>query len=250
MLLGSLKLACSAILQDVAKAKPIKAQIRRRSTGDVSRPIRILTASPQPSFRRTLRDRLSTETDFTIVGEAWQADEVVMLTTERKPDILLLDFSTRPAAARDLLQRLPQTGVRTILLTAGTARPDIVRLVKLGARGIVPKDSPMQILFKSIRLVCNGEIWLKREDVAEVVGALTVAARAANLKSPVRLTARQREVLALVTSGETNREVAQKLSVSEDTVKHHITKILDKTGMSSRVELAVFAIERRLVETA
>ena len=96
----------------------------------------------------------------------------------------------------------------------------------------------------------NGEIWLKREDVAEVVGALAAAARTANLKSPVRLTARQREVLALVTSGGTNREVAQKLSVSEDTVKHHITKILDKTGMSSRVELAVFAIERRLVETA
>ena len=238
------------ILQDVAKAKPIKAQLRRRSTSSVSRPIRIVTASPQPSLRRILRDRLSTETDFTIVGEARNADEVVTLATERKPDILLLDFSSRPAAARDLLQQLPQTGVRTILLTAGTARPDIVRLFKLGARGIVPNDSPMQLLFKSIRLVFSGEIWLKREDVTEVVGALAAAARTANLKSPVRLTARQREVLALVTSGGTNREVAQKLSVSEDTVKHHITKILDKTGMSSRVELAVFAIERRLVETA
>ena len=197
-----------------------------------------------------MREVLSAQTDFKIVGEARNADEVVTLTTELKPDILLLDISTRAAAAVDLLQRLPQNAVRTILLTNGTAQPDIVRLVKLGARGIVPKDSPVQILLKSIRVVFNGEIWLKRQDFAEVVSALAREARTANLKSPIRLTARQREVLAAVATGGSNKEVAQKLHLSEDTVKHHITKILDKTGMSSRVELVVFAIERKLLETA
>jgi DNA-binding NarL/FixJ family response regulator len=234
--------------QIVGKPKAIKADVKRQRVD--ARPIRILTADYRLASRDLLRDVLTAQTDFKIVGEARNADEVITLTTELNPDILLLDISTRAAAAVDLLQRLSQNTVRTILLTNGTARPDIVRLVKLGARGILPKDSPVQILLKSIRVVFGGEIWLKRQDFAEVVSALASEARFAHLKSPIRLTARQREVLALVTTGETNREVAQKLRLSEDTVKHHITKILDKTGMSGRVELVVFAIEHKLLETA
>jgi two-component system nitrate/nitrite response regulator NarL len=81
------------------------------------------------------------------------------------------------------------------------------------------------------------------------MAALAIGTGTANVESPVRLTRRQQQVLALVATGGTNREVAQKLFVSEETVKHHITKILDKTGMSSRLELALFAIEHRLVKT-
>lgn len=242
--------ASGAFPDVVGKAKPIKAQLRRRTTRSGSRSIRIVTASPQSSLRKLLRDRLRTQTDCSIVGEARNAGEVERVTTELTPDIVLLDFSADRAVAIDVLQRLLPKPVCTILLTNGTARADIALLFKLGARGILPKDSGMQILVKSIRAVFGGEIWLRRQDVAEVVNALASERRTANLRSPVRLTARQREVLALVATGGSNREVAQKLRLSEDTVKHHITKILDKTGMSSRVELVVFAIEHKLLETA
>src|SRR5262249_1044375 len=118
------------------------------------------------------------------------------------------------------------------------------------ARGVILKDSPASQLCKSVRTVFKGDLWLRRDDFAGVVEALAGTHDSTKAEPAVRLTAREREVLALVASGETTREVARKLSVTEDTVKHHITKILDKTGMSSRVELALSAIEHRLVKTA
>jgi DNA-binding NarL/FixJ family response regulator len=96
--------------------------------------------------------------------------------------------------------------------------------------------------------VFRGEIWLKRQDLADVVTMLTLATRPITSRSPVHLTPRQYEVLKILASGGTNREVARILSVSQDTVKHHITKILDKTGMSSRVELALYAVEHGMLD--
>src|SRR5262249_22320590 len=158
------------------------------------------------------------------------------------------------------LQRLRKhTTARVILLIADTRCCfNIVDLLKVGARGIVSKDSSELHLFKSIRSVFSGDIWLKRHELADAVQAITAANDATSVESSahaivessVRLTTRQREVLALVASGGTNKEVARRLAISEETVKHHITNLLHRTGMSSRVELAVFAIERRLVEGA
>jgi len=211
-----------------------------------------VTADGEPESRRVLRDRLGAQTDFTLVGEAQNVADVVMLTAQLNPDILLLDFSIHNAAGIELLERLRKhTTARVILLIADTQRCfNIVELLKVGARGIVSKDSSELHLVKSIRSVFSGDIWLKRHELADAVQTLTAVDRSASVESSVQLTTRQREVLALVASGGTNKEVARRLAISEDTVKHHITNILDRTGMSSRVELAVFAIERRLVESA
>jgi DNA-binding NarL/FixJ family response regulator len=235
----------------VAKAAPIKAQIRGRSASYVGS-IRILTASSQSSLRRILRELLTSQADFILVGEARNDDEVISLVAERKPDILLLDFSVRTEAAFEVLQRLQvsRTGAQIILLTTRSVRLDVVRLMKLGGRGVVSANSPTPLLLKSIRSVFRGEIWLKRQDLADVVTMLTLATRPITARSPVHLTPRQYEVLKVLASGGTNREVARILSVSEDTVKHHITKILDKTGMSSRVELALYAVEHGLLDIA
>jgi DNA-binding NarL/FixJ family response regulator len=246
----------------IAQLRPIKiATPRHRGVAKNSAPeIRIVTADGEPESRHALRDRLAAQTDFMLVGEARDVTDVITLTTQLNPDILLLDFSFHNAAGIELLERLRKhSTARVILLIADTQRCfNIVELLKAGARGIVSKDSSELHLFKSIRSVFSGDIWLKRHELADAVQALTAVNRSASVESPshasvessVRLTIRQREVLALVASGETNKEVARRLAISEDTVKHHITNILDRTGMSSRVELAVFAIERRLIESA
>jgi DNA-binding NarL/FixJ family response regulator len=246
----------------IAQLRPIKvATPRPRRVAKKSAPqIRILTADGQPESWRALRDRLVAQTDFLLVGEARDVKDVVTLAAELNPDILLLDFSIHKAAGIELLERLRKhTTARVILLIADTQRCfNIVDLLKAGARGIVSKDSSELHLFKSIRSVFSGDLWLKRHELADAVQALTAPNESASvessvrtsMESTVRLTTRQREVLALVASGGTNKEVARRLAISEETVKHHITNILDRTGMSSRVELAVFAIERRLVESA
>jgi two-component system, NarL family, nitrate/nitrite response regulator NarL len=185
------------------------------------------------------------------VGEARNDDEIISLATDRSPDIALLDVSVHPDASFEVLQRLRVARLRAqiILMTAEAVAFDMIRLLKLGVRGVVSTDSPTPLLLKSIRSVYGGEIWLKRQDLASIVATLTLATRS-GVASPVHLTPRQCEVLRILASGGTNREVARRLSVSEDTVKHHITKIFDRTGMSSRVELALFAIEHGLLDTA
>jgi len=240
--------------QLITPLRPIKiAMPRSRRVARKSAPeIRIVTADGEPESRLALRERLAGQPDFTLVGEARNAADAVTLTGQLNPDILLLDFSIHNAAGIELLERLRKhTTARVILVIADTQRCfNIVDLLKVGARGIVSKESSELHLFKSIRSVFSGDIWLKRHELVDAVQALAAANRSAIVESSVQLTTRQREVLALIASGGTNREVARRLSISEDTVKHHITKILDRTGMSSRVELAVFAIERRLIESA
>jgi len=244
----------------VGDLTPLRAARVSHPRVDPDAHIRILIADDHPIFRYGLRTTLATQADFTIVAETSDGDETIAVANALKPDVVLLDFSMPGCPAHDVLRRLREyRAVRTILLTGGVGRSDIVDVLKLGARGVILKDVPVQQLFTCIRAVFNGDFWVRRQDFAHIVEALLGGhedKRAAGghddrkPKPPVHLTARERDVLALVASGETNRGIARKLAVSEDTVKHHVTNILDKTGMSSRVELTLFAIEHRLVKSA
>lgn len=217
-------------------------------------PIRILIADDHPLFRDGLRRLLQSEPGFEVVGEAADGDELLALIRKAKPDILLLDLSMPRRDGMAVLQELSaaKIPVRTLLLTAAIDQAQIVQALRLGAYGVILKESTTQRLFDSIRCVMAGQYWVGRESVSDLVKALRSAGGGpADSGNGLRardfgLTPRELEIVTLVVAGYSNPDIAQRCSISEQTVKHHVSNIFDKLGVSNRLELALFAVNHRL----
>jgi two-component system, NarL family, nitrate/nitrite response regulator NarL len=214
--------------------------------------VRILIADDHPVFRHGLRALLQAEPGMEVVGEAVDGAEAVRMARELKPDVLTLNLAAEEVSGSEVLQQVANFSppVRTILLTRAANRQQIVQALQLGARGVVLRDAPTQAVIKSIRAVMAGEYWIARENISDLVHVLRASQKRAPKEKKQRnrrLTARELEVVSAVVAGYTNKDIAQKFSLSEDTVKHHLTNIFDKLGVSSRLELAILAISRGIV---
>jgi len=214
-------------------------------------PVRILIADDHPIFRDGLKRLLESEGEFVVIGEACDGVEAVTLARQLAPEVMLLDLAMPRRQGLDALRELASDAraVRVILLTAAAEKEQIVEALQLGARGVVLKDSATQILLKSIRAVMQGEYWVGRESVSNLVQYLrTLVSPSAGFpqRNKYRLTPRELEIIAAVVAGFANKEIAQYFKISEDTVKHHLSNIFDKVGVSSRLELALFAVNQSL----
>jgi DNA-binding NarL/FixJ family response regulator len=215
--------------------------------------VRILIADDHPIFRDGLRRLLESEREFQVVGEACDGIEAVNLVRQLKPEILLLDLAMPRLPGLDALRELssgPESAaVRVILLTAAAEKHQIVEALQLGARGVVLKDSATQILLKSIHAVMHGEYWVGRESVSNLVQYLRSLVDSSTVESRKKkfgLTPRELEIVSAVVAGYANKEIAEHFKISEDTVKHHLSNIFDKLGVSTRLELALFAVNQSL----
>ncbi len=212
--------------------------------------IRIVIADDHPIFRDGLRKLLSLEDDFNVVGEARDGNEVIDVVRQNEPDILLLDLRMPGMDGLTVLQTLKNSGSRTkiIILTASEDKNEFVQAMKLGCSGIVLKQTATELLYKSIRKVNAGEIWLDSHTTAAVMrqfaspGRIAPTDRKGRERSP--LSQREREIVALVAQGFKNKEIAEKIFISEQTVKNHLHNIFDKLGVSDRLELALYAIHK------
>jgi two-component system nitrate/nitrite response regulator NarL len=207
-------------------------------------PIRVLIADDHTIFRAGLRKLLETQRDIVVIGEAADGRQAVTLARALHPGVLLLDVSMPILSGVDVLRELGHEAgkMRTILLTASIEPSDTMLALRLGAAGVLLKSAATELLFKCLRSVVAGEYWIGRDTVASLVEALArLQAPPAEPQRPFGLTPRELEVTALVATGASNRDIAIQLHLSEETVKHHVTKIFEKTGQSSRVELALFA---------
>jgi len=193
------------------------------------------------------------EPRFLVVGESSDGDEVQAAVAQLKPDILLLDLNMPRVDGLQVLQRLSTLGnsPRTILLTAEIQKTKIVEALLLGASGLLMKDSTTQLLFKAIQIVMSGQYWICRDSVSDIVQTLRNFAgriRDEERQDHFGLTPRELEIVSAVASGESNKDIAKRFRISDQTVKHHLTSIFGKLGVSQRLELALFALSHNLTE--
>jgi len=213
--------------------------------------VRILLADDHPVVRIGVRNMLRAEGHFDVVGEASDGDEAITQTLELLPDILLLDLSMprMPGleAMRAIMSGSPR--VKILLLTATISTQQIIEALQIGARGIVTKDALIDQLTNAIDAVMQGDYWINGQRVVNLVGALHELMQKA--QAPERktygLTPRELEVVGCIVEGCSNRDIAKQFTISEETVKRHLSNIFDKTGVSTRLELALFAIAHQLV---
>jgi two-component system, NarL family, nitrate/nitrite response regulator NarL len=206
--------------------------------------IRILIADDHAVFRYGLRALLESEPRFTVVGEAVDGSEVAKLTSELKPAVLMLDLAMPRVTGIEVLRELAsaQGEVRTIVLAAAIEKKQIVEALQLGARGILLKDAAIQLVAECIEKVVAGDFWVGHEAVTSLVDYLHGLKRSAEGKAERRLfTPREQEIISAILTGCVNKEIAVRLSISEDTVKRHLSNIFDKAGVSNRLELAVWS---------
>lgn len=219
---------------------------------DKESPVRILIADDHTIFRDGLRRLLEAEPELQVVGEAADGSDAVARVRELKPDILLLDLAMPRVPGMDVLRELSTDGkeanVKIIVLTAAVERMEIVQALQLGARGVVMKEAATQLLMKAIRTVMGGQYWIGREAVGDIVEFLRTNPSGEKPPRNFGLTKREMDILTTIVAGLSNKEIARRFSLSEDTVKHHLTNIFDKVGVASRLELALFAINNRLAE--
>jgi two-component system, NarL family, nitrate/nitrite response regulator NarL len=217
-----------------------------------SQNIRIVIADDHPIFRDGLRRLLEAEPGLKVIGEASDGNDAVKLARQLKPDVMLLDLAMPRQPGLEALRDLSTggaNGVKVILLTAAAEKHQIVEALQLGARGVVLKDSATQLLLKSIHTVMAGEYWVGREAVSNLVQYLRTQMQASHEESRQKkfgLTPRELEIVSAVVAGYSNKEIAEYFKISEDTVKHHLSNIFDKLGVSTRLELALFAVNQGL----
>jgi DNA-binding NarL/FixJ family response regulator len=222
--------------------------------------IRIVVADDHPIFRDGLCKLLALEEDFEVVAQAQDGRQVLDVLQEHEPDILLLDLKMPGLDGLATLQRLQaaKNKTRVIVLTASDDKNEFVQAMKLGTSGIVLKQTATDLLIKSIRKVHAGEIWLDSHTTAAVIRqfvandeapappATSSAAGMPRERERSPLSQREREIVALVAQGFKNKEMAEKMFISEQTVKNHLHNIFDKLGVSDRLELALYAIHNNL----
>ncbi|MEP6715107.1 MAG: response regulator transcription factor [Terriglobia bacterium] len=221
--------------------------------------IRILIVDDNSLFRDGLAHLLSMQEDFSVEGVSDSVVPAVEQVRKIRPNVLLLGWPASSAGSQKLFAAISEAKLpsRVIILTNDDTKEDFVEAIKHGCCGAVPKQTSTEMLLKSIRCVHAGEFWLDRATTANVIRNLAKkgATNSASSRPGVRdnsaaLSQREREIVVLVAQGFKNKEMAEKMFISEQTVKNHLHNIFDKVGVSDRLELALYAIHHNLHEAA
>ncbi len=211
-----------------------------------------MVADDHPVVCIGVRNMLSESEGFEVIGDATDGDEAITQTLELQPDILLLDVQMPRLPGLEAMRSI-MTGsptVKIILLTSTISTQQVIEALHIGARGIVLKDALADHLQTAIKTVSGGDYWIGGKRVINLVSALHDLMQQAQVpqRKTYGLTPRELEVVGAIVEGCSNRDIAKQFNLSEETVKRHLSNIFDKTGVSTRLELALFAIAHHLVE--
>jgi two-component system nitrate/nitrite response regulator NarL len=221
----------------------------------INNPIRIVLLDSHALVRAGVRGILESRQGMEVVGEAGSLSESLEIITNLKPDIALVELNLTGQPELNILSSLVNAseGTRLILVT-GTSDPKVYqKAVEDGVVGVVYKTQPPEILLKAIEKVYAGEVWLERSLIANVLSRLSrnhpVSKVDLEAESITRLSEREKEVVRLIGQGLKNKKISTELYISETTVRHHLTSIYCKLGVSDRLELFVYAQRYGLVTT-
>ena len=215
-------------------------------------PIRIVVADEHLSVRQGLRNALQAKRGIHVLGEAVDAREVLNFARRYMPDVLLLDLDLLRSCELHWLDEVaePHSAPKIIAMITAVDKAQVVEAFCMGAHGIVLKSSPPRLLVRSIRNVVADHYWLDTGFLGilvETVRELLVQSNGHKSVPDYGLTPRELDIISEIVSGRSNREVSQEFSISERTVKHHLTNIFNKLGVTSRLGLALFAVNHRLM---
>ncbi len=208
-------------------------------------PLRVLLVDDHPLFRSGLKALLQRQNDFHVVGEAGDGLEGVKQAELLKPDVVLLDLDMPVMHGRDALAQIlsSQPNLAVLMLTVSEDSDDLAECMRLGARGYLLKNINAEFLLSSIRRAVEGDSVLSPEMTTKLIQRMRQPAQKQNEPAYESLTPRERETLAWLAQGASNKEIARTLDVAESTIKVHVQNILRKLELHSRVQAAVYAVE-------
>lgn len=220
-----------------------------RGARSQTKKIRILIADREGVFRIGLKKLFSLEDDLRVVAQAENRAQLVSLAKRFKPDLLFVQTGIADEGGGDALAALQdelQAARGKIVITASAVSEDEeLRYVKRGASGVILRSVDPALFVKSARKIMSNELWLPKRQVAHMAKQLEAAATRA-VRPVDTLTRREKSVISCLMQGWRNKEIAQHLSITEQTVKNHLRTIYDKVGVSDRLELVLYAIHQRL----
>src|SRR3990167_4778867 len=217
------------------------------------KPIRVLLADDHSLFRKGLASLLSSDKGFKVVGEAQDGTDALNKAKDLKPDLVLMDVympgGNGLEATRRIKEALPS--VKVVILTVSDEDKNLFEAIKCGAHGYLLKKIEPRDLFEMLRGVFRGEAPISRATAAKILNEFAAQARRATEEIPEeKLSPKEREVIELLTKGRTNKEIGNKLGITENTVKNHLKNILDKLHLENRVQAATFALQHKLTDIA
>ena len=215
--------------------------------------LRVMIVDDHALFRRGIQMVLDQEPDLEVVGEASDATEAITKATELMPDVLLMDVRmpgrSGIEAAGEIKDLLPHAKI--LMLTISDEESDLYDAIKAGASGYLLKEIPIEEVADAIRSVWAGQSRISPSMASKLLTEFAAMSKRADERTRVpapRLTDREMEVLQLVAEGLSNRDIGQRLFISENTVKNHIRNILEKLHLHSRMEAVVFAVREKMIE--
>jgi DNA-binding NarL/FixJ family response regulator len=208
--------------------------------------LRVLVVDDHDLFRIGLASLLSAESDIEVIAQASGGQMSVRLADELHPDVVLMDLRMPDLsgieATRQIVERRPET--RVLALTIASAEAEVTAVLQAGACGFLAKDTEVDSVVAAIRAAASGAAWLSPKAAQFVLGRIRmkVPAQPPAANRIDQLSSREREVLSLIATGRGNSEIARDLNISPRTVKNHVSSILTKLGLPSRVQAAVYAV--------
>ena len=211
-------------------------------------PVRILLVDDHPMMRRGLRDLLAMEDDMDPVGEAGNGPDAIRLALELEPDLILLDLNMPGMDGLETLRgmRDREVDARIIMFTVSDDQTDVLQALRQGADGYLLKDMDADDLVEHVRLAARGKLALSPELTMVLAEAIRERPKTPSQVQAANLTKREKDVLKLITKGLSNKMIARRLDIAEGTVKVHVKRLLNKLGMRSRTEAAVWVVENNI----